>query len=179
MNRQQDSHPDLTGTFGRVLIAVDNSATSQWALRVGGALAARLGATVGLLHVVDLSRGFAPELGVMDDRIVDELRKAGAELLERSERSVPAGLNVVRLMRDGEPAGEIVAGAGEWHADVVVLGAHARGALTRFLLGSTAEAVVRRAHCPVLTIGHDPAAPAGAPATPAAAETPAPAVAEI
>jgi hypothetical protein len=46
-----------------------------------------------------------------------------------------------------------------------VLGAHARGAVARFLLGSTAEAVVRRAHCPVLTIGHERSARALQPAT--------------
>jgi hypothetical protein len=52
----------------------------------------------------------------------------------------------------------------------VVLGTHARGAVARAILGSTAEAVVRRAHCPVLTISHPPVA-AHAPAT--GAEAPA------
>jgi nucleotide-binding universal stress UspA family protein len=154
MRDEQESGFD--DVFKRVLIAVDDSATSRWALGVGGALAARLGARVGLLHVVDLSKGFSPELAVLDERVMDQLRAAGAELLERDERSLPAGLTVVRLLRDGNPPGEIVAAADEWRADVVVLGAHARGAVARFLLGSTAEAVVRRAQCPVLTIGHQP-----------------------
>ena len=158
MHQEHGTEREIERAFGRIMIAVDNSATSRWALQTGGALAARLGATAGLLRVVDLSKGCAPELGVFDDRIMAELRKTGADLLARAEQSLPAGIASVRLMRDGDPPEEIVAAADEWRADVVVLGAHARGPVARFLLGSTAEAVVRRAHCPVLTIGHRPPA---------------------
>ena len=39
-------------------------------------------------------------------------------------------------------------------ADLIVIGTHGRGLIGRFLLGSTAEAVVRHATCPVLTVSH-------------------------
>jgi nucleotide-binding universal stress UspA family protein len=142
--------------FGRVMIAVDKSATSEWALAVGGRLAARLGAAVALTHVVDVTKGFAPEFGVLDDRILDELKAAGEQLLQAAASTLPAGLTVTRVLREGDPATAVVTAAREWRADLLVVGTHAHGVIAKFLLGSTAEAVVRRAHCPVVTVGHQP-----------------------
>lgn len=163
MNPEQESmHDQVTRThpmaFGRVMIAVDKSQTADRALSVGTEFVARLApdVAVGLLHVVDLSKGFTPELGIYDDRVVSTLRVEAAELLQRCHQRLPAGVTVLRIIREGDPAAEIVAAADEWRADLIVLGAHARGPVGRFLLGSTAEAVVRRAHCPVLTVGHRP-----------------------
>jgi len=45
--------------------------------------------------------------------------------------------------------------AAEQSADLIVLGTHARGRLARLILGSTAEAVLRAAPCPVLAVGHE------------------------
>jgi nucleotide-binding universal stress UspA family protein len=152
-------------SFNHILIAIDRGAPSEWAVDVGGSLALQLGASVGLLHVIDLARGLSPELGIVDGRILDELRTNGIEALDRMERALPVGVAVTRLIREGDPSADIVAAAKEWGADLIVMGAHARGAVARFLLGSTAEAVVRRAHCPVLTVGHRPETLSTLPAT--------------
>jgi nucleotide-binding universal stress UspA family protein len=145
--------------FERVLIAVDGSKTSTRAVQVGHELARQVGAAIALVHVLDLAKGFTPELGIADTRVIDELREVGVDVLDRCFHEIsPAGevgvIPVTRLMREGDPASEIVRAADEWRADVIVIGTHARGPIARFLLGSTAEAVVRRAHCPVLTVGH-------------------------
>jgi nucleotide-binding universal stress UspA family protein len=50
----------------------------------------------------------------------------------------------------GDPAGEIVRIAAEEGAEMIVLGTHGRSGMSRMLMGSVAEAVVRRAPCPVL-----------------------------
>ena len=52
----------------------------------------------------------------------------------------------------GEHTSEILAEAEEWGADILVLGTQGRGGLSRFLIGSVAESVVRRAPCDVLVI---------------------------
>jgi universal stress protein A len=52
----------------------------------------------------------------------------------------------------GKPAAEIVNAAKEWPADVIVIGSHGRAGVTRVLLGSVAEAVMRHAPCPVLVV---------------------------
>ena len=52
----------------------------------------------------------------------------------------------------GNPADEIVQIAAEENVDLIVMGTHGRTGLKRFLMGSVAEAVVRKAKCPVLTV---------------------------
>ena len=54
----------------------------------------------------------------------------------------------------GDPIGEIVRLAEQEHVDMIVMGTHGRTGLSRLLMGSVAEAVVRRADCPVLVVKH-------------------------
>lgn len=141
----------------RVLIAVDASNPSHRAVHVGGELAETLSAEVMLLHVV------LPELAVAEmprtQEVLDAIhRQEGAQVLDRARQSLPAGLHVEQRLVEGVPAEEIVDRAREWRADFVVMGTRRRGRLSHFLLGSTAEAVVRKAHCPVVTAGDEPAA---------------------
>ncbi|HUQ68179.1 MAG TPA: universal stress protein, partial [Planctomycetaceae bacterium] len=63
-----------------------------------------------------------------------------------------AGRSVQRVIRIGAPYVEIVKYAAEQDVDVIVVGTHGRSGLTHLLLGSTAEKVVRKAPCPVLTV---------------------------
>lgn len=143
-----------TPVFNRVMIAVDHSKTARRAFAVGRELCRQLGAgAVALVHVLDVTTGFSPELGIVDTRVLDDLSASGKTLLDGCANEL-APVAVSRFMPEGEPATEIVRAADEWRADVILIGAHARGPVARFLLGSTAETVVRRAHCPVLTIGH-------------------------
>jgi glycine betaine transporter len=155
-NQSSTNQPEIS--FRRVMIAVDENETSQRALRVGVELAARFDAEVALLHVTNTTLGFSPELGVFDDRLRDELTVKGTALLEHLSKGLPERLHVSRLLREGDPAVEIVKEALKWDSDVIVVGTHARSGVARFFLGSTAESVVRRAHCPVLTVGHVPPA---------------------
>jgi universal stress protein A len=53
---------------------------------------------------------------------------------------------------EGDPAEMILRVAEEVHADLIVMGTHGRTGLSRLLMGSVAEQVVRRAPCPVLTM---------------------------
>lgn len=69
------------------------------------------------------------------------------------EAVVPEDPNVKyeHRMVTGDPAGRIVELAEEENIDLIVMGTHGRTGLKRLLMGSVAEAVVRRAKCPVLT----------------------------
>jgi nucleotide-binding universal stress UspA family protein len=53
---------------------------------------------------------------------------------------------------EGKPADEVIAAAREWTAELIVLGTHGRSGVARAVLGSTAEAVVRHAPCPVVVV---------------------------
>jgi nucleotide-binding universal stress UspA family protein len=61
-------------------------------------------------------------------------------------------IDVTRHLVEGDPAAEILRVARETNADLIVMGTHGRRGLTRLLMGSAAEEVVRKASCPVLTV---------------------------
>ena len=63
-----------------------------------------------------------------------------------------SGVEVEYHVRDGSPAAEIIRLASEEKVNLIVMGTHGRGGLGRLLMGSVAEAVLRRAPCPVLTL---------------------------
>ena len=60
-------------------------------------------------------------------------------------------VRVESLVMEGDPVDMILRAAEETHSDMIVMGTHGRTALARLLLGSVAEAVLRKAPCPVLT----------------------------
>jgi nucleotide-binding universal stress UspA family protein len=137
-----------------ILVAVDDSDQSTWALEEAVTWARRTGATVHLLHVIDIAPVLTPEFAFDDSLRHPALIDAGKELLNKLSQKVPAALLGKKLLRDGSAEREIVDTAREQQSDLIVLGTHGRGLLGRFLLGSVAEAVVRHALCPVLTVSH-------------------------
>jgi nucleotide-binding universal stress UspA family protein len=138
----------------RVLIAVDDSAPSESALDRGVRLAQELGARVVLVHVAPAATVTAPEFAYELTVAQPEVRQEGERLLQRLAAQVPAELIDSLVLREGYASRQIVDAAEEVGADLIVIGTHGRGMLGRFLLGSTAESVVRHAHCPVLTVGN-------------------------
>jgi nucleotide-binding universal stress UspA family protein len=66
---------------------------------------------------------------------------------------VPKGIKAEVLLEQGVPQKSIVAAAREWRSDLIVLPTCGLTGVKYIVLGSTAEAVVRHAHCPVLTLG--------------------------
>jgi len=161
--------------FNRILIAVNDSDPANLALEAGAQLAAQLGATVGVVHVVVPAFVYTPDVAIADDRILTELRREGRDLLRRAAARIPPSVRCEQFMTEGDPADRIVDAADQFGADLIVLGTHGRGRISQFFLGSTAEAVIRRATCPVLVArprrAHAPAdvghsAPAPAPPNP-------------
>src|ERR1051326_3762410 len=145
--------------FKRILVAVDRSAPSDRALRVAVELAEQLHARIGALHVIDSSRAFVPALGsgdravlTSDNALLASLKRAGELMLDEACGLVPEALMVERMCRVGDPAEMIISMADEWGADLIAVGSDSRGRLAHFLLGSAADAVVRRSTCPVITV---------------------------
>ena len=149
------SKPNQKPHCKRILIAIDNSVQSNWAVEYGGRLAKELSARVMLFHVVQSDTALidAPHT----QQVLDEAaRREGDALLERAQLLLPPRVEFDFAQTEGVPAEEIVAETKRWEADLVVMGTRGRGHVAQFLLGSTAEAVIRRSHCPVLTVGHQP-----------------------
>ena len=139
--------------FTRILVAVDDSAPATRAVEVAIEFARQLaGARLVLAHVVDTALGFVPELAIWDARILAELRSEGEAILAAAAAHVPPDVPCERKLVEGDPAEMICSTAREWEADLIVIGTDSRGRLAHFLLGSTADSVIRRAACPVISV---------------------------
>jgi nucleotide-binding universal stress UspA family protein len=142
--------------FRRILIAVDNSQQALWATEFAGALAQTLNAKVALVHAYRVDPGYSPEMAAPIEDVLAEMKEAGAALLKRQRDLLPREVEIEELLVEGEAATQIVSASQVWRADVIVMGAHGRGRLAQFLMGSTADSVIRMSRCPVLTIAHEP-----------------------
>jgi nucleotide-binding universal stress UspA family protein len=138
----------------RVLVATDFSDSAGHAQAYGASLARQFQAELLLVHVVEnLTVGYASDLfPVPMAEVFDEISgHAKAEIARLAEQLRSRGLNVRELVAQGKPSAEIVRVASEEQADIIVLGTHGKGMLDHALFGSTAERVIRKAPCPVLT----------------------------
>jgi Ala-tRNA(Pro) deacylase len=139
--------------FARILVAVDDSEPAKAALEVAARLAGRAAASVRLVFVVEAAKGFSPEFAFAAEEGYRMLRSEGQWLLRRAQKSLNKSVSSSWELRSGEAADQITLAAREWGADVIVIGTHGRGRLGTLLLGSTAQAVVTKAPCPVLVVG--------------------------
>lgn len=143
----------------KILVPVDFSESSDAALKWATVLARDTGASLLIVHVetVPLTTGGG-------EYIYSIPEPPTQELLERLNKLVPSDPNVsvVHRLLAGDPADAILRTAKSEGVDMIVMGTHGRRGITRLLMGSVAEAVVRKAECPVLTLKHFAAAPAAA-----------------
>jgi len=136
-----------------ILVAFDFSETSVSALNYGRNLAHAFG---GRLHVVNIAdvistsaAQFYPEGPGDPEAKATTLALSQLKTVLAAENAADAK-PAVRVASD--PATSIVDFAKELHADLIVIGTHGRTGVSRFLMGSVAEHVVRTAPCPVLVV---------------------------
>ena len=138
--------------FTRVLIGIDQSPLGARALEAGVALAEACGAELGLVYVLDPRLFAGAQGGAPPGEVRSEFERAGRELLATAATRAREGPAPWQFVAWGAPADEIVGAARAWRADLIVLGTHGRSGVSRLLMGSTAEGVLRRASCPVLVV---------------------------
>jgi nucleotide-binding universal stress UspA family protein len=141
-----------------LLVAVDIAGCAEEVVTEAVSLATKLGASVHLLHVTTLPSGIEPTavLPTRDGPItaLDLLTQEAQERLGTLARMVwTEGLDVATIVRRGsDPAAIVLATAKEVDAGIIVVGTHGRTGMTRMLMGSVAERIVRHAPVPVLVI---------------------------
>jgi nucleotide-binding universal stress UspA family protein len=138
-----------------ILVPYDFSPASAKALAWAADLQRSLdGVPVHVIHVVDPLPATAPEmlLAVLSERDL----KAMADALTRAvrDRGLAATTEVILAPASGHVIVEV---ARQRNANLIAMGTHGRGGLSRLVLGSVAEFVVRHAPCPVVTIRAEPA----------------------
>lgn len=133
--------------FDTIVLATDGSESAERAITMALDLAARFDATIHALYVVDET-----EIDAAPERVRADLEAAlkdrGQETLDNVESRTG---DVHTAVRTGSPATEICSYVTEIDADLVATGTRGRHGAHAFLLGSVAEAIVRRSPVPVLT----------------------------
>lgn len=131
----------------RILVPVDFSDCSNKALQYAIPFAKQFGAELVLLHVVQPYPA-VPEIGPVEVETIQDGRRE----LDALRQTVPEAIRSSVSLRTGDPSLEITRTAAELAADLIIISTHGHKGLTRMLLGSTTEKVVRRAPCPVLIV---------------------------
>ena len=131
----------------KILVPVDFSDCSKKALRYALPFSKQFGAKITLIHVMQYPAEF-PEVMMTD---VQTAREAEAEL-ELLMQKLGGKVPFQTIVKIGIPRVEILKAADDSGADLIILSTHGRSGLARVFLGSTAEAVVRYAQCPVLVV---------------------------
>jgi len=137
-----------------ILVPTDGSDVAEAAAAHAVDLATVTGASIHVVHVVDVGVLPAEESGVL----LDELQRAGQRALESViDRAEAADVSSVQAsVLSGSPYRAIVDYAESEDIDLVVMGTHGRTGFDRYLLGSVTERVVRLSDRPVLTLdGHE------------------------
>ena len=144
-----------------ILHPTDFSESSRPAFELACALARDYSAALVVTHVVPPTHVFAPD-GIAVPFPAEEPYEARARLAR--VRPADGHVEVEHRLLEGDPAEMILKLAEDVNADVIVMGTHGTTGLTRLLVGSVAESVMRKAPCPVLTVrGPFRLAPAPAP----------------
>ena len=141
----------------QILLPTDFSGCANYALPFAAAVARATGARIICVHVVEAVVPAVGYTGLAEPMPIADISE---QLEDSAERELPRltdceelkGLEVEEVIVHGDAAAEIVSLAEEREADLIVIASHGRTGLGRMIFGSTAEAVVRHASCPVLVV---------------------------
>lgn len=138
-----------------ILVPIDFSEYSKNALRYSIEFSESKGSTLHLLNVIEpmmYPSDFSTGEIVIPAPQIDVEHKFDDEMKNLKESLVPAELSCVTVMRTGKPFLEIINYASEKDIDLIIIATHGHTGVEHLLFGSTAEKVVRKAPCPVLTL---------------------------
>jgi nucleotide-binding universal stress UspA family protein len=147
--------------LNNILVAVDGSANSDRALDFALGLSEKFGAALAILNVSEsLSMNAVPaeqsaSSGASMASIAKDVGKIHEEVLRKAvarAREVKPGLVVSSIIRQGDPAAEIVNAAKEGGFDVIVVGHKGMGKVREFFMGTISEKVAHLAICPVIIV---------------------------
>jgi nucleotide-binding universal stress UspA family protein len=145
---------DIIMQIRQILAPTDFSECSKQAVACAYEVAQTFGAKLVLLHVIEelpTYIGFIPPGGA--SRVLKDLERQGhldlAEILPAAEAPE---VEVAHQVVMGSPSDEIAKVAVAEKVDLIIIATHGRTGLSRLVMGSVAERVMRTAPCPVMTI---------------------------
>ncbi len=141
--------------FSKILFATDLTEFSEYPFDYALTLAKEFNAKLIILHVINQPLGlqdyYAPQISF--DTIIEEVKKGAEKMMdELCDKKLLGYDNYEKFIVSGIPDVEILNKADTEKVGLIVIGTHGRVGVDRFLFGSTAEKVVRKAVCPVMTV---------------------------
>lgn len=140
-----------------ILLPTDFSGCANYAVAYAAAIARAARARVICIYVLEPMVPAVGYTGLADPMPITDISE---QMEDSAERELPQvvrceelrGLDVEEVIAHGDAAAEIVRVAAEREVDLIVISSHGRTGFGRMIFGSTAEAVVRHARCPVLVV---------------------------
>lgn len=140
-----------------ILLPTDFSGCANYAVSYAAAIARAAKARIICIYVLEPMVPAVGYTGLADPMPMADISE---QLEDSAERELPQvvhcdelhGLDVEEVITHGDASAEIVRVAAEREVDLIVISSHGRTGLGRMIFGSTAEAVVRHARCPVLVV---------------------------
>ena len=148
------SSPETSGLWQTILVPVDFSAPSEAALAYALKLAAACTAALHVCHIIPVPHVLDAlyERGGDPSESVRRIEQKARHRIDDIRRSAGSSLNPHIHFSEGDARDGVLEWAEKLGADLIVMGTHGRQGAERFLFGSVAETVIRRAPCPVLTL---------------------------
>lgn len=141
--------------INKILVPIDFSDYSKSALRYAVSFAKLFNSEMVLIYVVEPVI-YPPDFSMGQIAIPSlntEWDKTAIEQLEKLSKSeIPGNIKVKTLVKTGKPFVEIIETATDENIDLIIIATHGHSGVEHILFGSTAEKVVRKAPCPVLTL---------------------------
>jgi nucleotide-binding universal stress UspA family protein len=140
---------------GRILVAVDGSELSLQALDAAIELSKSVDASIEVLYVVDIARAAMLTYGNPEyvTGCLGALHEEGESALQAAtQRAASVGATIDVKLLEGNPVEEILERASRSDVRWIVMGSHGRTGLSRILVGSVAEGVLRRSPVPVMIV---------------------------
>ena len=136
--------------YDKILLPFDGSEGASAVLHHASEIAHRTDATIHVLFVADTAR---ESVTVVETDVVDTLVQEGEDIVAEAAKTLDTlGVDYETDVIQGNPAPTIVDYADSYDFDLIVMPTHGREGLSRYLIGSVAEKVVRLASGPVLTV---------------------------
>jgi nucleotide-binding universal stress UspA family protein len=135
----------------KILVPVDFNPLATAALEYAAQIAERAGATLIVMYA-DTFEPLAELTSVLAAAIEESRAKTAEELAEYVNEYVPETLALETEVRESLPVPAILGAIEEHRPDLIVMGTHGRGGLSRLIFGSVTEAVLRATRTPVLTL---------------------------
>ncbi len=137
--------------FEKILVPLDGSEQSIWALGKAVQIAKKVGSEITLIHVYSVSPLAITPMQVY--KYVQVMRRYGNSVLEDGKKKAEAeGVQAQTLLVDGHAVEEIIKAAKEGNFSLIVIGARGMSKIKELLMGSVSDGVTKLAPCPVLVV---------------------------